>query len=364
MTRTLFVACAMVAIGCQFQQLSVGGDTPLEIEDVEELPGGEGSDEDVSGAYQFTRFAEQRCECRDGDAFTFGCEERWALQAKGLWLEQDGGALTVSAVFGSTISTDAVLSGGIDGNGTIEVGASQSIDEQGVTGQAYTLLQATVAAQNTIEGVWTTRLRVVDGDTSFDCDLAFEVELGWWSLESVATCSFNDDCHPERPFCFEGSCSAGAAGDTCSLAVHCASGFCVQGRCEAGSEGDPCATPLQCASEVCGDDGRCAAPDSCGDLKPCLDQSQRCYENQCQAGVEGDSCDNALHCAQDFVCVSGGCYDGSEGDPCQSANDCADVKDSCVMGACYDGSVGDPCETDLDCEIAEGLSCSPDNVCQ
>lgn len=47
--------------------LSVGGDGGLEREDVEDIPPGDASGDDVSGAYLFTSFDQRSCSCSAGD---------------------------------------------------------------------------------------------------------------------------------------------------------------------------------------------------------------------------------------------------------------------------------------------------------
>lgn len=367
MTRSnagAFIALALAVsatVACQSQVLSIGAGPPLELDDVQDVPLGDGSGTDASGGYLFVDFEVVRCECRDGSATVFGCSLPWELGADGLWLEQDGGSLRATLIRGSQLEEAFALEGGIDADGSFEIGGSYDVvDFQSTIGQGYHLARGTVDPMTRITMAWTTRVQFVEADASFDCDVDAEFELVWWPPDEQGECISDDDCHPSAPFCSGGSCTDGTAGGPCDTGLDCASDICVEQVCRNGAAGDPCVFESDCQSGVCGADETCDEPGSCGDLMPCPDAMPICYEGACQVGAEGDGCDNPLHCAPALACVEQQCWDGSEGDPCGSSVDCDIDSRNCVGGTCYDGSPGDPCEVSVDCE---SLSCGGSGVC-
>jgi hypothetical protein len=306
------LTCLLAPLGCQAQQLSIGGGEPLELDDVDEVPVGAAVGTDASGGYLFTDFSIERCECREGSATTFGCNLRWELGADGLWLDQNDGALSATMIRHNELDPAFVLEGGIEADGTFEIGAAFDIvDFDSTVGQGYNLAAGTVHAQESIDARWLIRAQYIDGPDTFDCDIEADLELVWWPLDAQGECTRDADCHVAAPLCVDNVCSA-------------------------GGEGAACAFPSDCESGVCGSDDRCVDEDACGDLNPC-DNGQNCFASACQDGVEGDGCDGPLDCAVGFACVSGGCYDGS---------------------------AGDPCETPVDCDLSQALDCGPDGACQ
>ncbi len=361
MTKWPWLSTAVLA-GCTAQALSIGGGQPLEKEDVDEVPAGAAQGAGASGAYLFTDFSVERCSCRDGNEEDFGCALRWDLLADGLWLDQAEGALSASPIFGNTIDRQLTLAGGIETDGTFEIGAAWDIQDDTTVGQGFALIDGKVDPQTSIDATWSFRAQYLDDSVGFDCDLDFHTSLVWWSPDTTTGCSSDDQCHPEQPYCIDEMCSAGMPGATCTFDDDCA-GSCVDGTCVAGQTGDPCAFPNDCASGVCSDDGTCAAPGSCGNLDPCPGD-QICFAGTCQDGVEGDPCEVPIDCDPDHTCVFGTCHDGNEGDPCAVSTDCAFESRHCIDNVCYDGSAGDPCETAVDCDLAIGLACGPAGVCE
>lgn len=363
MTRALPIALALTAAAaCQSQVLSIGAGPPLELEDVQDVPSGDGSGTDASGGYLFVDFEVVRCECRDGSATVFGCSLPWELGADGLWLDQDGGSLRATLIRGSQLEQAFALEGGIDADGSFEIGGSYDVvDFQSTIGQGYHLARGIVDPMARITMAWTTRVQFVEAEASFDCDVDADFELVWWPPEEQGECISDDDCHPSAPFCAGGTCTDGTVGGPCNTGLDCASDVCVEQVCRNGAAGDPCVFESDCQSGVCGADETCDEPGSCGDLMPCPDAMPICYEGACQVGAEGDACDNPLHCAPALACVEQQCWDGSEGDACGSSVDCDFESRNCIDGTCYDGSPGDPCEVSVDCE---SLSCGGSGVCE
>ena len=299
---TPFAIAMALAFGCDAQQLSIGAGPPLELDDVDEVPAGAGMGGDASGGYLFTAFSVERCECREGDPAAFGCALEWELQADGLWLDQDDGALAATVIKDGELDPSLVLRGGIETDGTFEMGAAfDVVDFDTTVGQGYNLATGIVVPRDSIDMRWLIRAQYVQGSDTFDCDLEADFDLAWWAAQGSA----DDD---------------GGSGD----------------------DGIP----------------------ECDELTFCPETAPICFQNACQVGTEGDPCGDPLDCDPDHVCVDGSCWDGTEGDPCASSVDCAIESRHCIVGMCWDGGAGDPCVVDVDCDLAAGLQCGPGQTCE
>ena len=380
-----FLAALAVAPGCSGDDLSVGGegDGSLEREDVEDIPAGDASGADVSGAYLFTSSDQRSCSCSAGDQALF-CDSTLAVE--GIVLTQDDGALELRELDLSMSGAEVVLTGGIDADGTLVVGGINTVTDASGTpiGDTINRVEGTIVAGDGGSLAWSFRSRAVLEGESIDCSMTFDLGVSWWDPDTLGACGNDDDCHPERPYCVDDVCSDGAVGATCVFDNDCVTDICLDDVCSGGAEGDPCTFPSECASGVCTDgacdsEGACE-PGGCG-------SDMICFDGACQAGAEGDPCEQPSHCAPGSACVGGTCYDGSAGDPCDSPIDCnaehqicfqdqcqagseGDACEStlqcsvdaprCVEGSCYDGSPGDPCTSDPDCE---SLSCPASGLC-
>lgn len=301
--RALAGIAIALGLGCEAQQLSIGAGPPLALDDVDEVPAGAAMGSDASGAYLFTAFSIERCECREGDAVQFGCALDWELQADGLWLDQNGGELSATVIRDGHLDAAFVLRGGIDADGAFELGAAfDVVDFATKIGTGYNLATGIVTPRDAIDTRWVIRAQFVQGSDAFDCDLEADMDLAWWDA----------DLGP--------------------------------GDDDDGGSGD-------------GGVPECDEPTQCPDSAPL------CVQNACQVGTEGDPCGDPLDCDPDHVCVDGSCWDGSEGDPCTSSVDCAFDSRNCIQSTCWDGSPGDPCETDVDCDLAADVHCGADQRC-
>jgi hypothetical protein len=302
-----FGLALVLALACEAEQLSIGAGPPLQQGDVEDVPAGSAMGTDATGAYLFTAFSVERCECREGDPVRFGCELVWELQADGLWLDQEAGELSATLIRAGRLDPAFVLRGGIEPDGAFEMGAAfDVVDFDAAVGTGYNLASGVLVPRDSIDTTWIIRAQFVQGSEAFDCDLESDMSLAWWQAEIPA------------------------------------------GGGESGDDGGS------------GDDG---LPE-CDDATPCPDTAPICVQNVCQAGTEGDPCGDPLDCDPAHVCVEGTCFDGTEGDPCTSPVDCAFESRHCIDGACWDGSAGDPCETEVDCDLAAGLQCGPSQTCE
>ena len=149
--------------------------------------------------------------------------------------------------------------------------------------------------------------------------------------ESIASCSVDGDCPPDR-FCNERmECQLGCAGD-----VGCPNGQLCQGlRCA-----PPCTDSDDCgAGETCEADGHCRIPGGCVTSGDCLEPETHCDRDQ-------------------SLCVPG----------CEVDNDCLDATQECLGAVCrprgcsgnYQCAFGQVCnlETNM-CEDASGNHCAP-----
>lgn len=304
--HSALVLCALALPSCQAQQLSVGGQPdPLESEDVNDLPEGEGFAQDVSGAYLFSGVAITDCGCREGSATEFGCGLDWDLQVDGLWLQQTQGRLQATAIVNGGLESRSVFSGSLDQDGSLVLGGQIEVSGGMRQGQSYILMTGMVVAQDTVQTHYSARTQYVQGADSFDCDLEVNLELLW---------SVN-----------------GQTGDVCVFDNDCPGGTCVDRTCSSGEVGAPCDFPADCASRLCGPADLCLPPGGCTVAAEC-EGDLMCYQGQCQAGEEGDSCDDKLDCSMQGACVGGICYDGSAGDPCGQFSDCESFE--CTAGSC------------------------------
>lgn len=385
-TQLSLLAIFTLALGCSGDDLSVGGDGDggLERQDVEDIPPGDASGEDVSGAYLFTSFDQRSCSCSSGDQALF-CDSTLAVE--GIVLTQDDGALELRELDLSMSGAEVVLTGGIDADGALVVGGvNPTLDASGTPiGDTVNRVEGTIVAGDGGSLLWSFRSRAVLEGETIDCSMAVELSVSWWDPDTLGACGGDGDCHPDRPYCVDDVCSDGAVGATCVFDSDCATNICVDDVCSGGAVGDACTFPSECASGVCVD-GACGTEESCepGGCGP----DMSCYEGACQAGDEGDPCEQPTHCTGGNACVDGTCYDGSAGDPCGSAIDCnaehqicfedqcqagveGDACEStiqcsveasrCVEGTCYDGSPGDPCTGSSDCA---SLTCSESGSCE
>ncbi len=319
----------LAVLGCQGQDLSVGGDDPLTAEEVENVPAGSAVGSDASGAYLFTGYDIRSCSCRVGSDEEF-CGSGIELNGDGLWVRQDEGAVEVRLFEGIDVLDGMVLEGGLDDDGAVHFGGVEPVLPGG---QTFNLVQGSLASEGAGELRWVYRAEVIIDAESFDCDVVADISVAWWDPNDAMSCGLPADCHPERPYCGDGACSDGADGAACGAPFDCQSDVCVDGVCGPRGEGEPCSFPGDCTSNACVDsvcapDGSCAGQGcSAGEI---------CFADVCQAGVEGDPCALEFHCGIGLACVGDTCYDGSEGDPCDSS---------------------------VDCDLASGFVCTADSTC-
>lgn len=225
--QSIALALAL-ALGCEAQQLSIGAGPPLALDDVDEVPAGAAMGTDASGAYLFTAFSIERCECREGDPVQFGCALDWELQADGLWLDQDGGELAATLIRDGRLDAAFVLRGGIDADGTFEIGAAFDVVDFATTiGTGYNLATGVVTPRDAIDTRWVIRAQYMQGSDAFDCDLETDMDLAWWDADlgpgdggstlddggtdddggtgddGVPECDETTPCPESAPLCFE-----------------------------------------------------------------------------------------------------------------------------------------------------------------
>ncbi|MCR9161480.1 MAG: hypothetical protein ACE37F_29900 [Nannocystaceae bacterium] len=250
-TSTLSLLLVLCTPACQGEDLSVGSNAAaLERADVEDLPPGDGGEDDVSGIYLLTSFDQRSCRCSEGDEASF-CDVELAADA--IVLAQAGGSLEARAV---TLPSEEVLvelSGGIDGDGSVLVGGINTVTTSNgdPVGETVNLVEGTVNATEGGTLIWSTRSEAVIESQTVDCSMVIEMDLNWWDPDSIASCDGDSDCHPDRPFCVDDMCSDGAVGARCTFPSDCASDICVEDACTAGNPGDPCVFMGDCVSMMC-----------------------------------------------------------------------------------------------------------------
>ncbi|MBV1858364.1 MAG: hypothetical protein KUG77_08120 [Nannocystaceae bacterium] len=220
----------LAATACQGDELSVGGADPLQPEDVDDMSAGDAVGEAANGAYLFTGFETRACGCRSGSE-TRVCGDA-ELAGDGLWLLQNDGALEVRVFDGTEIRDDLVLRGGIDADGLVRLGGVNTVIDAGEpAGQAINDVEGTLEPGGRGELTWKYRVEAVLGSESFDCDVVVDLSIAWWDPDTIESCTFSSDCHPDRPFCVEEVCTTGEPGSACIFGSDCASEVCEPQGC-------------------------------------------------------------------------------------------------------------------------------------